>query len=260
MSGEKGHEPFWTIFTPLHKVVKDTEVGKWFGFDVEHNHNGQIWFEALCFSLLVILFISIIVILSSAKYRRIPKGLSNFTEVCYEKLRGIVVSLMGESGVKFFPFLGTIFIFIFVSNLVGLLPASRSPTMTLSITLALGLSTFLFVQAAGIKANGVIGHLKHFCGPVWYLAFLMLPIELLSECVKPLSLSFRLFGNISGKEKVIEEFIKLGDVVPIQLPILFLGVLVSLLQAFIFTALSCIYLSTVTAHEEEHGKSHEKAH
>jgi F-type H+-transporting ATPase subunit a len=116
----------------------------------------------------------------------------------------------------------------------------------------MGITTFIVVQFAGIRANGPIGYLKHFAGPVWYFAVLMFPLELVSECVKPLSLSFRLYGNIFGKDKIIEELMIMGGYIPIQAPILFLGVLVAFLQAFIFTALSSVYLYMITAHGDEH--------
>jgi F-type H+-transporting ATPase subunit a len=182
--------------------------------------------------------------------------------MCVEGLRRLFGMLIGKEADRHLPFLGTMFIFIFCMNLIGIIPFFRSPTMVLSITLALGFSTFLYVQTQGIKAHGILGYLKHMTGPLIALAPLMFPLELMGEFIKPISLSLRLYGNIGGEDTLIEKFMEMGQGIgiPIQAPFVAFAVFTSFLQAFIFTGLTCIYLQLVTSHGEGHGEKHEEGH
>lgn len=253
--GGDEHGPPPSIFTGLYGRIKDTALGEWFGFktyDAAQPHSGLFQFEGLCFAILAALVLSLIAVLATRDYQRIPGRFRNLLEACVEGLQGMVRMLMGHEGDKHLPFLGSLFVYILVLNLLGLLPLSRSPSIALSITGALGITTFFMVQYSGIKANGIGGYFKHLMGPVVFLAPLMFFIEILGELIKPASLSLRLKGNIGGEDVLIEQLLHMGGWIPIHLPILLFGVFTSFLQAFIFTALASIYIQIMTAHGDEH--------
>lgn len=253
--GEEGGPP-GTLLTGLHKAVKETELGRFFAFDTEERYLGQFWFEAVVFSIVIVIVLSLLAMLATRKYQKVPRGLQNFFEMVYELLNKLVTGLIGPDGTKYLPYLGTLFIYIFVMNLLGIIPLFRSPTMTLSTTLALGITTFFVVQYCGIRANGPVGYLKHFMGPVIFLAPLMFVVEIVGEIAKPMSLSLRLYGNIFGEDNVIEQLMHMGGWIPLHLPMLAFAVFTSFLQAFIFTSLASIYIGTLTAHHDEAGEGH----
>jgi F-type H+-transporting ATPase subunit a len=170
---------------------------------------------------------------------------------------------VGPHGVKYLPVIATFGVLILVSNLMGLVPGLMSPTASTSVTFALGISSFVYYNYVGMRENGVFGHIKHFAGPIPWLAFLMLPIELISNFVRPLSLGVRLFGNLFGDEQILGTIFGL---VPWILPVLImpLSLFVAFMQTFIFVLLSSIYIGEVSHahHEEHHGEHHgdEDAH
>ncbi|MDA2920287.1 F0F1 ATP synthase subunit A [Desulfobacterota bacterium AH_259_B03_O07] len=149
---------------------------------------------------------------------------------------------------KYFPLLGTAFFFILFANLLGLIPGFLAPTGNINTTAACSLVVFIMYNYYGFKENG-LGYLKHFMGPMIYLAPLMIVIEVISHLVRPLSLSLRLFWNMTGDHLVLGIF---TDLIPYVLPSIFigLGIFISFLQAFIFMILSAIYISLSTSHEE----------
>jgi F-type H+-transporting ATPase subunit a len=259
--GGGGHEPPPTIFGAVYNgYVKDGPLYESMGFkhaDHIRPHLGQFQFEGLCYSFCLVVGLSILAAVGVKGYQKIPRGIQNFLEMCVSGLRSMYAMLIGKEADKHLPFLGTLFIFIFTMNLIGIVPFFRSPTMVLSVTLALGISTFFYVQTQAIKANGVFGYLKHLMGPLIFLAPLMFPLEVMGELIKPISLSLRLYGNIGGEDTLIEKFLEMGEKlwIPIQAPFVAFAVFTSFLQAFIFTALTCIYLQLVTSHGEDHGKA-----
>jgi F-type H+-transporting ATPase subunit a len=143
--------------------------------------------------------------------------------------------------------IGTLFVFIFASNLLGLIPVFQPATDNMNTTLALGLFVFLYYNYAGFKAHGA-AYLKHFLGPVLWLAPLMLVIELASHLFRPLSLALRLRGNILGDHIVLGVF---SGLVPYLLPVIFygLGVFVAFMQAFVFCLMTMVYISLSTSHD-----------
>jgi F-type H+-transporting ATPase subunit a len=197
--------------------------------------------------------VMLLLIISAALFARglqlLPKKGQNVFEVIVDGLENFIVEITGPEGRAFVPFLATIFLFILISNLIGLMPGFFSPTASLNTTLALALCTFVYTHIIGIKYHGV-KYLKHFMGPVWWLAPLMFPIELIGHLARVMSLSVRLFGNIFGKETVLGFLFMLAGLYLAPLPILFLGILVSFLQALVFMLLSTIYF--VGAMEEAH--------
>jgi F-type H+-transporting ATPase subunit a len=154
-----------------------------------------------------------------------------------------------EQAKKYFPLLGASFFFIMFANLLGSIPGFLPPTGNFNTTVACALVIFVMYNYYGFKENG-LSYIKHFAGPVIFLAPLMFVIELISHFVRPLSLSLRLFMNITGDHLVLGVFTNLIHYV---IPAIFvgLGIFVALLQAFIFTVLSAIYISLATSHETE---------
>ena len=176
----------------------------------------------------------------------------NAMEIFVEWFVGFIEGLLGPKGRRYVSVYATFFLFILAANLVGLIPGVVPPTSNFNVTFALGVMSFLVYNYYGLKQKGV-GYLKHFLGPIWWLAFLMLPLELIDNFVRPVSLALRLFGNMTGDHLVLEIFTGLTKVV---IPVIFymLGAFVSLIQAFVFTILSIIYLSLAL---EEHGEHQE---
>lgn len=255
------HAPPASIFTPIWHAIKDTGIGKWYGFDTMEKNLGQFWFDAIGFSVVSGALLILLAFLATRDYSRVPRGIQNVLEWVVGLLRGLVHGVIPPPlGDKYVPFLGTLFLFIFTMNLMGLFPAFRSPTMTLSTTAALGITTFVMVQAYAIKETGLLTYLKHFCGPVMLLAILMVPVEIMGELARPLSLSLRLYGNIFGEDTIIETLLVMGEkyYIPLQLPMILFAIFTSFLQAFIFTMLATIYIATKVSHDEDHG-SHEEA-
>jgi F-type H+-transporting ATPase subunit a len=164
-------------------------------------------------------------------------------------------AVIGEKeGPQYFGFISTIFLVILLSNLIGLIPGFLPPTEYLSTTMALGAFSFIYYNAKGIKEQGFVKYFAHFCGPLWYMAILIFPIEILSNFIRPISLALRLRGNMYGDHLVLSIF---SDLAPIVVPIIFmvLGILVSCIQAYVFTVLSMVYISLATAHHD-----HDEAH
>ena len=258
-AGEEGggHAPPVSIFYPRWKWISHKPIGHFFGFDNHYNHNGMFWFDAVCFTLIGAITLMTLGLAAAKKGERIPRGLQNVFEFAVELLRKLVHGFIpGAQGDKFVPYLGSLFLFIFVMNIMGIIPAFRAPTMTLSTTLALGLTTFVMVQFYAIRETGLVPYLKHFMGDVLWLAPLMFVVELVGECIKPMSLSLRLYGNIFGEDNVIEQLMTLGGWFPAQFPMLAFAIFTSFLQAFIFTTLSTIYVASKVVHEGGHGDEH----
>jgi len=259
--GAAHHAPPWTYFTPLWEAIRTTPLGEWYGFNETRSNLGQFWFDAIGFSILSSALLILGAFLATRRYSREPRGLQNAFEWAVGLLRGLVHGFIpGAQGDRYVPYLGTVFLFIFTMNMMGLIPGFRSPTMTLSTTAALGITTFVMVQGYAIRAVGPASYLKHFMGEVLWLAPLMFPVEVIGELARPMSLSLRLYGNIFGEDNVIEQLMALGGWVPIQLPMMLFAIFTSLLQAFIFTTLATIYIAQKVVHEEGHGEEGHEAH
>ncbi|PKN66134.1 MAG: ATP synthase F0 subunit A [Deltaproteobacteria bacterium HGW-Deltaproteobacteria-15] len=179
----------------------------------------------------------------------IPRTKQNFVEIIVEGLENFMVEITGEEGRAFFPFIATLFLYILFSNLIGLVPGFFSPTANLNTTLSLAVCTFVLTHVIGFKFHGA-KYLKHFVGPVWPLAPLMIIIELIGHFARVMSLSIRLFGNIFGKETILGILFALAGLYLAPLPILFLGILVSFIQSVVFILLSIVYFTG--AMEEAH--------
>ncbi len=172
----------------------------------------------------------------------VPGKRQNLLEMTVGGLEDFMVEITGPEGRAFFPFIATLFLYILVSNLLGLVPGFFSPTANLNTTLSLALCTFVLTHIIGVKFHGA-KYIMHFFGPIWALAPLMFVIEMIGHFARIMSLSIRLFGNIFGKEKVLGILFALAGFALAPLPILFLGILVSFIQATVFMLLSVVYFA-----------------
>jgi F-type H+-transporting ATPase subunit a len=170
----------------------------------------------------------------------------------FESLFGFLKTQASDVGIhhpeKYVNWFGTLFIFILAMNLIGIVPAFESPTMTVYVPAALAVCTWLYYHAMGVRELGPLKYAAHFLGPVSWLAWLMVFIEIIGHVARMLSLTVRLYGNMLAGEQITNAFISLTYLV---VPVLFMGlhVFVSFLQAYVFTLLSMIYVSMGTAHE-----------
>jgi F-type H+-transporting ATPase subunit a len=240
----------------------------WFGttpenvFGVYTAENAIPWYTVM-FLLAVLFTLALIWVL---KPRRLSVEEPGYGQLVLEKgvlaIRDLLIDNVGPHGVKYLPVIATFGIMILVSNLMGLIPGLMSPTAATSVTFALGISSFVYYNAIGIKENGLVGHLKHFAGPIPWLALLMFPIELVSNLVRPMSLGIRLFGNLFGDEQILGTIFGLspyGLLLPVF--IMPLSLFVAFMQTFIFVLLSILYIGEVSHHHEEHhGAEGEHAH
>jgi F-type H+-transporting ATPase subunit a len=176
----------------------------------------------------------------------------NLAELFVGAMHSLSEGVLGARGRRYVPLFGSFFIFILIGNLLGLVPGFAPPTSDFNITFALGVASFLAYNAIGIQAQGIVEYCKHFAGPIWWLAVLMVPLELIDNLVRPVSLALRLFGNMTGDHLVLEIF---TDLTKFIVPVVFymLGAFVSLIQAFVFTLLTIIYVSLAVGH---HGDEH----
>ena len=198
------------------------------------------------FTWMAMLFLIIMGLLVRRKLTLVPGKLQNFWEVVVGGLEDFVVTNVGEKGRTVFPVLVTIFVFICTMNYIGLIPGCDAPTANVNTNAAMAIFTFLYYNWIGIKTWG-FKYVKHFMGPVGFLAPLMLILETISHLARPLSLTLRLFGNIRGEEIVLVLLFVLAPVVG-TLPMYFLFILAKTIQAFIFFMLTMIYLKGSLEH------------
>jgi F-type H+-transporting ATPase subunit a len=170
-----------------------------------------------------------------------PTGVQNLLETVVSGLENFALDLMGPEGRHYLSLIGSLFLFILVCNLMGLIPGFDSPTANINTPLALALITFTATHYVGVKRHG-FKYIKHFMGPMWVLVPLMLPIEIISHLARVLSLTFRLFGNMVAKHKLLLVLAMLAPWI-IPVPILGLGLLVAFVQALVFMLLAMLYIS-----------------
>jgi len=226
--------------------------------------NAIPWYTVMFF-IACILSVVLIWIFKGKLSESEPGGAQQTLEVSVLAVRNMIEDIIGPHGLKYFPVVITFAVLILVSNLMGLFPLFMSPTSATSVTFALGLSSFLYYNYIGISENGLFRHLKHFAGPIWWIAPLIFPIELISNLIRPFSLGIRLFGNLFADEKVLETLSGLAPPYTWFAPILLmpLSVFVALIQTFVFILLSQLYLSEVShaPHDShaEHGAEHDES-
>ncbi|MDP2855414.1 MAG: F0F1 ATP synthase subunit A [Smithellaceae bacterium] len=202
----------------------------------------------VAYTWLLVTFLIAIAFLATRRLQIYPGKLQNVLEVIISGFDSLLNDVMGHNGRRYFPLIATLGIFIFLSNLMGVIPGFSSPTANINTTLALALVVFFSTHAVGIKTHG-FKYIKQFLGPVWWLAPLMLPIEIISHLSRPLSLSFRLFGNMKGGDLVLLVLLILVPLI-VPLPIIALKLFVYLVQTLVFVLLAMMYISS--AAEEAH--------
>lgn len=225
----------------------------WFGYFFGHELAEQIEHVVIAtgVGLLLVLFAFVI----SGKIRNVNAAIEpedgvsarNIGEAFVEMISGIAESVIGHHSEQYVPLLGTFFAFIFVSNFLGLIPGVTPPTSNSNVTFALGAVSFLAYHFYGLKAQGG-AYLKHFMGPIIFLAPLFLVIEIFSHTFRPLSLGIRLYANMYADHQVLGIF---TDLTKIGVPVIFyaLGAFVCVVQSFVFTMLSAIYISLAVSHD-----------
>jgi F-type H+-transporting ATPase subunit a len=226
-------------------------------------HQDTVWgiflhrWENLIFSLLVAIVIGVIFYLGARKQSLIPSGFQNILELIVETLQKLFSEILGPHSEKYLPFLATLFIYILMINLWGILPLMKTPSSSLSITAAFAICVFFYVQYLNIKNLGFLGYLYHLAGEPksfvgWLLLPLMLPLEILTQLSRPVTLALRLCGNMMGEHILIAVFALMGIIwlatfafplaIPVQIPIVFLALLTGFMQALVFTVLSSVYI------------------
>ena len=201
------------------------------------------------YSWFAILLLIGFAVLATRRIDMIPTKAQNFFELVISGMEEFMVDLTGEEGRWFFPIIATIFFYIAICNLLGLVPGFFPPTASINTTVACALPVVVFTHVIGVKYHG-IKYIKHFLGPVWWLIPIVMPIEVIGHLARILSLSFRLFGNITGHELVLMILFMLAGAFFAPLPIMAMGIFVAFIQAFVFFLLSIMYFSG--AMEEAH--------
>jgi F-type H+-transporting ATPase subunit a len=177
-----------------------------------------------------------------------PGGLQHIMELFYDFVKGQAEDQVGHAAPHYMAFFGTIFLFILTANLIGLIPIFESPTMNASVTAGCAFATFLYYNLAGVIAQGPLRYLAHFGGPMWWLAPLMFPIEVVSHLARLLSLTVRLYANMFAGEQVTLVFLNLTKFIG---PVIFMGlhIFVGVIQAYIFMLLTMVYVGGAVAHD-----------
>ena len=252
-----GEHPHYSWLHPLSLILPDDVVPepvRWQQPDLIPN------------TYFVVLILVLLFILATRKLKPLPEGKGQtLLELFIGGIIDFFGDILGEHGRKYVPFVGSFFIFILFLNYLGLIPGFQSPTADLNTTLALGVCAIIGVHIIAIKENGLIGYLKHFIGDPPWLGPLMFPLHIIGELARVGSLAIRLFGNIFGEESVIINLTLLGLApalliagqipwMPVQVPMMFFGLFGGLLQAFVFSLLTSIYIATFLDHGgDEHG-------
>jgi F-type H+-transporting ATPase subunit a len=200
--------------------------------------------ELLVAGSLVLFFIIVRLSLSVEN----PNPAQQVAEMIHEAIGGQADQIIGHGYERFQAYVTCIFLFILICNLLGAIPGVPPPTTHPEVPLGLAILTFLYYNFHGIRAQGPLGYLKHFAGPVWWMSWLIFPIEVVSDLARVMSLTIRLYANMFASDLVTLVFFSL---IPIAIPAIFLGlhVAVSVIQAFVFMLLTMIYLSLATSHE-----------
>jgi len=241
------HELWLTaLFNDYLAGVATTILGL---FNIHAENAARPWPNWLAMELLVVV---ILMVLAAVVKAGLSPDKPGRLQHIFELLYGFLKTQASEVGIhhpeKYSAFFGTLFVFIAAMNLIGIIPIFESPTMEVAVPVGLAVSTWVYYHVMGVRELGPGKYLKHFLGPVLWLAPLMIFIEIISHFARMLSLTVRLYGNIFAGEQLTTVFIALTYLV---VPVIFMGlhVFVALLQAYVFSLLTMIYVSMGTAHE-----------
>lgn len=199
------------------------------------------------YSWVIMTFLIVMGAIASKGMSMVPSKTQNVFEVIISSIEDFMITVTGEEGRWLFPVAATVFLYVFVCNISGLIPGFFPPTASLNTTLSCALPVVVFTHIIGIKYHGA-KYIKHFLGPVWWMIPLIFVIEIIGHLARILSLTFRLFGNIMGHELVLGILFGLAGAFFAPLPIMALGIFVSFVQAFVFFLLSIMYFSGAMEH------------
>ena len=223
--------------------------------------------ENLVFAAVIAIGLSLVAWRACRRPATVPWGWQNLLELFVESMDRLVCSIIGPEGRRFTPFIGTLFLYIWLMNLSGLVPGFKSSTANLNTTAALAITVFLYVQGTGMRHLGLVGYLDHLVGQPrdlvgWLMVPLLLPIHVLGEFIKPLSLSLRLCINVFAEDVMLAVVVGLGLTlgiamhlpvgVPLQVLVFPLVLIFSTVQALVFSLLSTVYLAMMVASEGHH--------
>ena len=223
------------------------ELFPFFGL-ISHDHS----FIFLTHMLLTAAIVLVIAKLATSNLRLVPTGTQNVMEAYLSGVLAMGADVMGKAEARrYLPLVATIGLFVGIANIIGIIPGFEAPSAFLDFTLALALVVFVYYNFEGIRRNGIISYFKHFMGPVWWLAWLMFPIEIVSHISRIISLSFRLFGNVKGDDMFLMVILMLA---PWLLPMIPFALLtfMAFLQAFIFMMLTYVYLGGAVLLHDDH--------
>ena len=200
--------------------------------------------EFLVFAILIAFFLLVRLTLSVEK----PNPAQQLAEMMHEFTGSHSEQIIGHGYERFQAFVTCVFLFVVFNNLLGLIPGIETPTGVPVVPLGIALCTFVYYNFYGFKEQGVVGYVKHFAGPVWWIAPLLFPIEIISHCARVMSLTIRLYANMFASDLLTLVFFSL---IPVAIPAVFLGLhaAVSLIQAYVFMLLAMIYLTGAVSHE-----------
>jgi len=206
--------------------------------------NDALTMELLVVAVLILFFIIVRLSLNVEK----PGTAQNVAEVVHEFVSDQADAIIGHGFEPFVPYATIIVMFVLTCNLIGLLPGLDTPTAEPAIPLGIAIPTFFYYNWQGLRANGVIGYIKTFLGPIWWISWLIAPIEIISNLARVMSLTIRLYANMFASDLLTLVFFSM---IPIGLPVIFLGLhfFVAIIQAYVFMLLTLIYLSLAIAHE-----------
>jgi F-type H+-transporting ATPase subunit a len=216
-------------------------------FGEAHTILEKVLLPHITYTWLVMIFLVVVIKLLLRRIELVPRGAQNFFEVVIGGMEEFMVDVTGDEGRFVFPLIGTLAFYILLCNYIGLAPGMFSPTANLNTTLACAIVVVFYTHVIGVKFHGA-KYIKHFLGPVIFIAPLMFIIEVIGHLARALSLSIRLFGNIFGKEMVLGIFVFLAGWFLAPLPILFLGLFVGGVQTLIFCLLSMMYFAGAIEH------------
>jgi len=225
-------------------------MGELFTFFGLYSHDHSFIF--LTHMLLTAAIVLVIAKMATSNLRLVPSGAQNVMEAYLSGVLAMGADVMGKAEARrYLPLVATIGLFVGIANIIGVIPGFEAPSAFLDFTLALALVVFVYYNFEGIRRNGIISYFKHFMGPVWWLAWLMFPIEIVSHISRVISLSFRLFGNVKGDDMFLMVILMLA---PWLLPMIPFALLtfMAFLQAFIFMMLTYVYLGGAVLLHDDH--------
>lgn len=216
-------------------------------FNEAHTFLEKLLLPYVTYTWLLIIILVIVVKLTVRRIELVPKGGQNFFEILISGIEEFMVGVTGEEGRYLFPLIGTLAFFILLSNYMGMIPGFFGPTANVNTTLACAIIVVTYTHVIGVKFHGP-AYIKHFMGPIWWLAPLIFVVEVIGHFARILSLSIRLFGNIMGEELVLAILMFLAGAYLAPLPMMFLGLFTGGVQAFIFCLLSMMYFAGAIEH------------